>query len=62
MVDGEGGSSLKDATWITLGGYGMATAIVLMMLYTDGPTAAATAAVIAGAGAGVGSYMGKRAA
>lgn len=51
---------MKDATWITLAGYGMATAIVLMMLYTDGPTAAAIAAVVAGAGVGVGTIVGKR--
>ena len=51
---------MKDSTYITLAGYGMATAIVLMMLYTDGTTAAATAALVAGAGAGVGSYFGKR--
>lgn len=51
---------MKDSTWITLGGYGMATAITLMLLYTDGPTAAAAAVIIAGAGAGVGNIVAKR--
>lgn len=51
---------MKDATLVTLGGYAMATAIVLMMLYTDGTTAAITAAAVASAGAGVGAIIAKK--
>jgi hypothetical protein len=51
---------MKDSTYITLAGYGMATAIVIMMLYTDGPTAAATAAIVAAAGAGAGTILAKK--
>ena len=51
---------MKDSTWVTLAGYGMATAITLMLLYTDGPTAAAAAIVIAGTGAGVGNLIAKK--
>jgi hypothetical protein len=56
------GESVKDATIITLAGYTMATIIVCLMLYTDGPTAAATAALVAGTGAGIGTYVGKKTA
>ena len=41
-------------------GYGCATAIVCMMLYTDGTEAAVAAAAVASACAGVAAYVGKK--
>jgi len=53
---------LKDATICTLAGYVLAGWICTLMLYFDGEVASGTAALIAGAGAGVGTYLGKKAA
>lgn len=53
---------LKDSTLCTLGGYVLAGWIVTLMLYFDGEVASGTAALIAGAGAGIGTYLGKKAA
>ena len=52
---------MNSSDCVKLGMYLGAVAIVITMLLTDGTEAAIIAAGVASAGAGIGSYIGKRA-
>lgn len=51
---------MKDATIVTLGGYVMATIIIVAMLITDGEVAAGIGAAAAAVGAGAGTVISKK--